>query len=294
MPRSIKILCAMLVFGLMTGQAQNSVEQSDPSATATSTPDTMNANAVTGHPFSAIKYSRTVKIMPDGKQQFIRNERYPVQLGRDSKGRVLLQTMGVQPECDQPELPEPPKCPVWDHLLFDPVAQTMTHWTGGEIGGGGTVIIELSPEQVAEANELTLNIHQNMNEPNSEDSSVTWKSLGQKEIEGVTAAGVRTTTVHPAEYPGKAPTRTIHEVWVSTEMKLVIQVIDGDPQGEETISGLEHISQTPDPSLFIPHPREGYVIYYGNQHPPGADYYFKSRPGDASGDLRDLAEWEVK
>jgi hypothetical protein len=170
----------------------------------------------------------------------------------------------------------------------------MPHWGEGEFSGGGTVIIQMTPTQIAKAEELTLNVHQNLNEPDAEDSSVTWKSLGQKEIEGVTATGVRTTTVHPPEYPGKTPTKTIHEVWVSTEMKLVIRVIDGNPHGVETISGLEHISQSSDPSLFIPHPREGPVMYYGNLHPQGADYYFKRKLEYADGDIRNLAEWEVK
>jgi hypothetical protein len=294
MPRSIKIICAMLVLGLMLCNAQDSAEPSDQPAAAAANSDTTNAIAVVGKPFSAIKYSRTVKVLPDGKQQFIRNEQYPVQLARDSKGRVLLQTMHVQPECDQPESPKPPICPYWLLLIFDPAKQTMTHWVEGEFSGGGTVIIQMTPAQITEAAELTLNVHQNLNEPDAEDSSVTWKSLGQKEIEGVTATGVRTTTMHPPEYPGKTPTKTIHEVWVSTEMKLVIRVIDGNPHGVETISGLEHLSQSPDPSLFIPHPREGFVIYYGNLHPPGADYYFKRKPDYANGDIRDLAEWEVK
>jgi len=287
-------ICALLALGLMTCKAQNAVEQSDPPAPAASDAETTSALAVTGQPFSAIKYSRTVKIMPDGKQQFIRNEQYPVQLARDSKGRILLQTMHVQPECDQPESPKPPICPYWLLLLFDPGAQTMTHWVEGEFGGGGTVIIQLTPAQIEEAAELTLNVHQNLSEPDAEDSSVTWKSLGQKEIEGVTATGVRTTTLHPPEYPGNAPTKTIHEVWVSTEMRLVLRVIDGNPHGVETISGLEHLSRSPDPSLFIPHPHEGRVIYHGNLHPPGADYYSKRKPDYADGDIRNLAAWEVK
>ena len=59
MPRSIKIICALLVFGVMVCKAQSTVEQSDQSAAAAANSDTANAIAVVGQPFSAIKYSRT-------------------------------------------------------------------------------------------------------------------------------------------------------------------------------------------------------------------------------------------
>jgi hypothetical protein len=91
-------------------------------------------------------------------------------------------------------------------------------------------------------------------------------------------------------------------------MKLVLQVIDGDPRGVETISGLEHLSQSPDPSMFTP--VGGVIFHFGKPHPPGAEFsrgefYFKEGPGvwnggddmrdwDADGDIRDLGEWEVK
>jgi hypothetical protein len=35
-------------------------------------------------------------------------------------------------------------------------------------------------------------------------------------------------------------------------MQLIIRVIDGDPNGEETVWGLEKVSAAPDASLFQP------------------------------------------
>jgi hypothetical protein len=35
------------------------------------------SSLVLGHPFAAIKYARRVRVLPDGKHKFIRNERYP-------------------------------------------------------------------------------------------------------------------------------------------------------------------------------------------------------------------------
>ncbi len=310
MPRTIKILCAMLFFGLMTGLAQDPMEPGDQPPAATTEPVTTGALAILGQPFSAIKYSRTVKIMPDGTQQVIRNEQYSVQVARDAKGRVLLQTgpFELAGECNQQDFPKSPKCAGWGMLLYDPGTQTMNHWAVvGPKFVFYQVIIQMTPVQVAEAEELTLNIHQNMNQPEEEDSSVTWESLGQKQIEGVTATGVRTTTEQLPESSGKAPSKTIHEVWVSQEMKLVLRVIDGDPHGVETISGLEHLSLSPDPSMFIPD--GGVVMRFGLSDLPGeaysgGEFHFKNRPGawgdgdgpdwSADGDIRDLAEWEVK
>jgi hypothetical protein len=43
-------------------------------------------------------------MLPDGKKQFIKNERYPVQIARDSEGRLMMQYIdsnALAPECDQ-------------------------------------------------------------------------------------------------------------------------------------------------------------------------------------------------
>jgi hypothetical protein len=48
------------------------------------------------------------------------------------------------------------------------------------------------------------------------------------------------------------PKPTIHEVWTSAQMHLVLKVVDGDPHGDEVVSGLDHISLTPKSELFTP------------------------------------------
>jgi hypothetical protein len=59
------------------------------------------------------------------------------------------------------------------------------------------------------------------------------------------------TTVEQNEPDGR-PGVKIHEVWTSAKMHLVLMTVDGDPAGEEKISGLRKISLTPDASLFRP------------------------------------------
>jgi hypothetical protein len=66
---------------------------------------------VVGRPFSATKYAWQVKLLPDGKSQFIRNERYPTRIARDAKGRVMMQMIDsdqLMPECDHMDRLLPP------------------------------------------------------------------------------------------------------------------------------------------------------------------------------------------
>jgi hypothetical protein len=85
---------------------------------------------IVGHPFTAINYARRVKVLPDGKLQFIRNQRYPTRIARDADGRLMMQGIHsdqLQSECDRLDLPVPPVCPSWDVIVIDPVAHTVTH-----------------------------------------------------------------------------------------------------------------------------------------------------------------------
>ena len=285
MPRSIKIICALLVLGLMHCNAQDSAEPSDQPTAAAGNPETTSALAVTGQPFSAIKYTRTVKIMPDGKR-VIKSERYSIRLARDADGRVLVEGASPPVECEGPGLLEPLKCIYARFLFFDPKARTMTHWMEGESAGDGMIVIQLKAAQYEEAERLTLNVQKDANETDADEPDVIRKDLGQKVIEGVSATGVRWTTAMSTGVPGQKATIThIHEVWTSTDLKMVIKIIDGDPRDEETITGLEHISRAPDPSLF--HPPDGYKIWDWK-----VSRWIHSSAAD--GDIRDLVEWQVK
>ncbi len=285
MPLPMKIVCAMLVFGLMHCKAQSAVEQSDQPVTPPNYPETTSALAVTGQPFSAMKYTRTVKTMPDGKH-VVSSERYSIRLVRDAKGRVLVEGASPPGECEGPGLLEPLKCGYAKIIVFDPMAHIITAWSVGEVAGHGGMLYKLSAAQFEEAVRMTLDLPKDAYETDPEESDVISKDLGQKEIEGVSATGVRWTTAIRTGDPGKKAIIThIHEVWTSAEMRMVIKVIDGDPRDEETISGLEHISRLPDPSLFIP--PDNYDICDGK-------WWRRPHPEHADWAIRDLAEWQVK
>ena len=248
-----------------------------------SAPPSASDAVVTGHPFSAIKYARRVKELPNGKQRILSNEQFPVQLARDAQGRIYMQDIGPlgDPDCNLPQPPEPEVCPVWSAFVFDPLTQTITHWPEGERAAHSAVVLKLSAAQVEDAENSTSAMPANELDWDTTGAIITKQDLGEKDIEGIQAAGVRTTNTIPAGHFGnKQPIVTIHEVWISQEMNLVVKIIDGDPQNEETISGLEHVSLQPDPALF--QPPDG----YGIQHRTSVGEYVDN-------DMTDLAGWFV-
>lgn len=212
------------------------------------------AAPVLGHPFSAIKYARQVKILANGKEQFIRNERYPTQIARDEQGRLRMEDINQQdllPECDHLEIRNPPVCPVWSFFVIDPIAQAVFHWNEGERQSNGVVLMPISQDHLERALRETSEMPDLPPDIDTGSSSVTTTDLGEKTIAGITARGVRTTVVYPAGNHNNAVILTIiHEVWTAPDMKLIVRVVDGDPQGEETVWGLEKISLHPDPELF--------------------------------------------
>jgi len=125
----------MIPFSLATNAAARGQEPAP--AMDDSNLNANSAGLVVGHPFSATKYARTVRVLPDGEQQFIRNDRYPVQIARDADGRMMMQadpTDNLSSECGHLEIPVPPACPAQKFFAIDPVAHTVTRWVGGEIG----------------------------------------------------------------------------------------------------------------------------------------------------------------
>ena len=208
---------------------------------------------LTGHPFSATKFARRVRILADGKEQFIRNELYPSLLARDADGRLMMQVHNLAPECNHLDQLVPPVCPHWWYIVIDPVAHTVTHFGGGEIAHHGSVTFPLTEARMDEAARVTGDLPKLLPDFTDEDGKVTRADLGTRTIEGVAAHGLRWTLLYEVNRDGKAVQRTrIHEVWTSEEMKLVVRVVDGNPRGVETVWGLEKISLKPDPALFEP------------------------------------------
>ncbi len=225
--------------------------------------ENVGPKVITGKPFSAKRYSHIVRSLPDGRKEFIRNEIYPFDVGRAADGRIRIQIVGgYSPECNRLELLFPPPCPSWSIVVFDPSTKLATGWTEGEIGAHGAVVTRMSESQAETIESLTSVIPPtSTSPPNGSAAGVTTENLGEKDIDGVRATGVRTTFVFPSTYSGnKMPKTRIYEVWKSEELRVVVKIIEGDPKGQERISGLEEISLHPDSGLF--HPPDDYEIQY--------------------------------
>jgi hypothetical protein len=252
--RSFVAFLAFLAISLVASQADDLAQESTETATQRNA-DSGASGFIVGHPFAATKYARRVKALPEGKEQFIANERYPIKIARDEKGRIMMQKIGDEllPECDQLKQHDPPPCPAWGIFVIDPVARTDTHWLEGERAYHGAVAIPLSQDQLEEAAHVTSEMPELAPDIDTDASSVTTMDLGNKTIEGILAHGVRTTVIYPVGHTtNKAPVTWIHEAWIAPEMKLIVRVVEGYPSGEETVWGLERISLSPDSALFQP------------------------------------------
>jgi hypothetical protein len=250
--RLIATTITILLAGVAGVAAQESGTQVATPNEASLTPKSVAPSELQIQPFSAIKYSRRVKVLPDGKVQFLRHEFYPALWARDSDGRVRIQSIEFYGDCDRPMEAVPPECGSWTELVLDPVTHSMIGWPSGSAGVHAAVLVALTTDQV---NNLLDVQASGLPIPSASEVdgiiSTTTKNLGEKQIDGVHATGVRTTTIYsPGQNSGKAPLTLIHEVWTSPELSTVVRVIDGDPRGELTISGLKKISLQPASSLF--------------------------------------------
>jgi hypothetical protein len=248
------------------------------------------AQIVVAKPFTANKYARRVSVLPNSKLQFLHNERYPTRIARDAEGRLMMQVIHsdeLSPECDRLDLRIPPVCPVWGVFVVDPMAHAVTHWLEGERAGKGAAEFPLTQTRLEEAVDDTSSLPALEPDFSDEDGEVSRADLGERTVEGLRVSGVRWTLRYEANENGQTVHRSrIHEVWTSQDMKLIVRVIDGDPNGQETVWGLENISLRADPSLFRPpdayRPPDGYGTYHN-----------KTDEGCAI-DFEDLKSWFEK
>jgi hypothetical protein len=199
--------------------------------------------------FSAEKFARVVRITPDGKE-LVLSERRPAKLARSAEGQIRVEDVSIDEDCSRSEK-SPYACSFSEITLFNPAPQTVTHWGERSNYGHEAVILQITPSRAKEIEEDTATMPDESGSLDTEGTIVSTQNLGQKTIEGISATGFRTTTSLPARTRGNKDTiTTIHEVWTSTQMNLVVKVIDGDPNKKLTIHGLDHVSFSPAPSLF--------------------------------------------
>ena len=211
--------------------------------------DSWTPGVVKGEAFSAVKYTRMVRMQPDGRRVTVARG-HRILVARNADGRVFMAGADrAETNCYIPSMSKLPLCDSWSLLLFDPSAKMMWHWSDGETADKAQmVLMDLQEDQIAEAERKTSVLPRPPE--NSPADGVSVRDLGERNIGGIVARGTRA-TVEQKEADGRTGQR-IHEVWSSAKFRLVLRVIDGDPMGEETIAGLLKISLMPDPALFRP------------------------------------------
>jgi hypothetical protein len=141
-------------------------------------------------------------------------------------------------------------------FVTDPVAHTITTWVTGPKANKVASVVKIPPEKSTTAKAAPTQIHQD----NRPQPIITTEDLGTDSLQGLPVSVVKTTTIVPAGRSGNdAPITKTHEVWTSTDMKLVLKEQWEDPRtGERTVS-LERLERAdPDTALF--HPPAGYTV----------------------------------
>lgn len=233
-------------------------------------------------PFSALSYVRTFAVEADGTRRFLRNERYPIRIARNAVGCLRMDYVeNPQDACARLDVLEPAPCIDRPVAVFDLTHAVVTHWSEGERGYPGPVVIRLTPSQVEDAKLDTSAMQVPPTATSSDEQDLRVEVLGEKVIEGLRVIGVRETrTVRVSD--SRPPAQTIHEVWVSPELKVVVQVIDGNPRKQLIIAGLDHVHRQVDDSFFQPVP--GYR----------AAFYSQDTRDLAKEDIRYLSFWFVQ
>jgi hypothetical protein len=149
----------------------------------------------------------------------------------------------------------------WTVLVMDSVARTRLTWDIDDLTPKVVHITHFSeqnrPQPAPEPSAQQQRLRELNQVPQNE---LKIEDLGTKTINGVSAAGKRTTRTIPANEEGNVrPVTTVHEVWYSKELGQMVMTIDDDPRGSECVFVLENINlQEPDASLFAP--PAGYAV----------------------------------
>jgi len=204
----------------------------------------LSATPVTGAPYSATETSTSQQTLANGNQI---SQTRTSQVARDSQGRTYSSTTVTPPASSG-------KQPFTEITIVDPVAGyrymlNSSNMTAIQIalpkpplGSGGTTTTP--PTRTG-------------------GDQVTTTDLGTQTVNGVSATGTETTRTIPAGTVGNSqPIQSVRIVWVSTALKVPVEIKTTDPRRGATDMELTNIlTSDPSPSLFtVP---SGYTVKTG-------------------------------
>ena len=215
---------------------------------------------VTGAPYSGVEVRTQQQVLAGGN--VIQNQTQTTII-RDSQGRVRTETAFTPPG---------QTTPVKRISIHDPVAG-VSHELNPQNKTARTIQVR-GPGRFGQAGNAGPGSRMPRNASGTSrpaDPNVKTEDLGTQTINGVVATGTRITRTIPAGAIGNAqPLVTVHERWVSTDLKVPVMIKTTDPRSGTSVTELTNINRAePDPSLFtVP---SDYTVTQGGPGPrPGA------------------------
>jgi hypothetical protein len=198
-------------------------------------------NGLKGVPFSADVITESTRTLADGNR--IHQETHGKEF-RDSEGRTRSET----------EFPLSPNDEHFQHIfIIDPIQNVhivldtrgktaIVHHFGDAASQARQVLVPKPSSTTKSGAMASLQV---LDSPRTED-------LGTMEIDGFTAKGTRHTRTIPAGKIGNdQPITSVHEIWMSHVLQVVLLSKTQDPQSGDQTMKLTNIRTTePDPSLF--------------------------------------------
>jgi hypothetical protein len=201
---------------------------------------------VPGAPYSATETLTTQQTLANGNQ-ITRTQTSTV--ARDSQGRISTSETFTPAASTG-------KAPYTLQTIFDPVAGFRYQLDSS------TMIAVRTPLPQARPAGDAARPHETPNRPN-----VTSAALGTATINGVAATGTQITDNIPAGAIGNAqPIQTVRATWISSELKVPVQIKSSDPRFGTSDMELTNIVQAePNASLFVV--PSGYTVKEGGRGP---------------------------
>jgi hypothetical protein len=206
---------------------------------------------VTGAPYSGIQTTQSQRVLADGNQVSTTEQS---KVYRDSQGRTRVERTITPPASSV-------KQPYTEATIVDPVAGYRYVLNSSTM----TAIQMAIPARTGS----TSGTPPVRTGPASGIQLVT-VSLGTQTVNSVTATGTQVTETIPAGTIGNSqPITVVRTRWISTDLKVPVEVKSSDPRFGTTDMELTSIQQSPpDPSLFtVP---SGYTVKTGSGTPGAA------------------------
>jgi hypothetical protein len=210
---------------------------------------------ITGAPYTGVEVRETTETLANGNTI---DRKVSTNVSRDSAGRVRTE-MTVQPRGRAGQANTGQTTPHTVVTIHDPVAGVTRELNSatktareipmprnrGRGGQGATATAGATTPRGGRGNRAT---------PGTAPANpnVVTESLAMQTINGVQATGTRVTHTIPAGQMGNAqPLKTVHETWMSVDLKIPVMVKETNARGGVTTTQLTNITRSePDPALF--------------------------------------------